>query len=80
MTPNYPINPCKYGTHHSPMLKLLLILKQNTIHDQFGHTHIGLIKMITSSRIDNIELNFKEKYQYTVTPNNVRKHLKIRRR
>ena len=27
------INPCKCNTYHSPMFKLLLVLKQNTIQD-----------------------------------------------
>ena len=33
MTSKYLINPCKCDTYHSPMLKLLLVLKQNTIQD-----------------------------------------------
>jgi len=56
MTHNYPTNPMQIlHLSNSPMLKLLVVLKQNTRHDQLGDTHLGLIDMTTSLRVDNIE-------------------------
>ena len=64
MNPKYPLNPMQIShLSNSPRLKLLLVLKQNSIYNRPGGMHLGLKKTGQPPKgVDNMSIH-KQEYQ-----------------
>ena len=71
MTPKQLINPCKCGTHHSPMLKLLLEDPQAKHYARPIRGDASRIKK--HDNILKVDINdiHKQEHQLIRTPNNI---------